>query len=72
MKNKIDFPPSIAREVKGKEYTADTIGKSGAEVLLYDHAVLKIGDCAGEIKREHEMLLWLSEKLPGSPCAVLG
>lgn len=64
MKNKIDFPPSIAREVKGKEYTADTIGKSGAEVLLYDHAVLKIGDCAGEIKREYEMLLWLSEKFP--------
>ncbi len=64
MKNKMGLPPEIARQLQNKEYTADTVGKSGAEVLLYEHAVLKIEDCTQESKRERDMLCWLSQKLP--------
>ena len=58
------FPPSIGVLVAGQPYTRDTIGMSGARILLYPDRVLKIQPQSGEADREIAIMAWLAGKLP--------
>lgn len=46
------------------EMSADSIGCSGAKVILFDSCVLKIQKESKESKRELEAMIWLKGKLP--------
>ena len=58
------LPSSIEALVAGQPYTRDTIGMSGARILLYPDRVLKIQPQNGEADRETAVMAWLAGKLP--------
>ena len=58
------IPKVIADLVGNAPYTCDSIGKSGAAVLCYPEAVLKIGPQEQDFEESVEMLRWLQGKLP--------
>ncbi len=60
----ISLPESVLRKIPQQEYTADTIGKSGAGVYLFPEMVLKIQPDSAHARLEGEMLSWLAGKLP--------
>lgn len=63
----LDFtvlPAAIAEKLKSREYTADSIGESGAGVFVFADSVLKIEKTAPSSDNEHTMLLWLGGRLP--------
>lgn len=60
----MSFPPAIEALTKGQPYTMDTIGMSGACILLYPDRVLKIQPQSAESDREIATMSWLARRLP--------
>ena len=58
------IPRSIATLVGDAPYTTDSIGKSGAAVLCYPEAVLKIAPTQDSFNSHIAMLRWLEDRLP--------
>lgn len=58
------LPSAIKEIVQARPYTQDTIGMSGAAILLYPDMVLKIQPESEESRRERTTMSWLSGKLP--------
>ena len=52
----------IIEKLKNKNYSLDTIGKSGANVLVFDDSVLKIQKNNEEAQNELKTLLWLEKQ----------
>ena len=58
------LPPAIERLTAGKQYTPDQTGLSGARVMIFDDAVLKILPFRPENDASVNMMRWLEGKLP--------
>ncbi len=58
------LPPAIKSLTQDQPYTTDTIGMSGARILLYPDRVLKVQPQSEESDREIAAMAWLSGKLP--------
>jgi hypothetical protein len=58
------LPEKIQALVGDASYTCDSIGKSGAAVLCYPEAVLKIAPYEEKFEKSVEMLRWLQGRLP--------
>lgn len=58
------LPKSIAKKIKGKNLTLDTLGESDSSVYILEEAVLKIEKTGDNANREAEALQWLCGKLP--------
>lgn len=58
------LPSAIEDLTRGLSYTTDTIGMSGARILLYPDRVLKIQHQSVESDREIAAMGWLAGKLP--------
>ncbi len=57
-------PAGILNRLAGQPYTADTIGLSGAGVLLFPNCVLKTAPADAVTRREIRMMTWLQGRLP--------
>ncbi len=57
-------PASIAQQLSGRPYVRETIGLSGAGVLLFEDVVLKVAPDDPMARREAQMLTWLRGRLP--------
>ena len=60
----LNLPEKIKTLVSGKKYTSDDIGKSVAQVLVFDDCVLKIEKCSAQLDKSVEVMRWLEGKLP--------
>ncbi len=58
------IPDSIQKLISGKAGKTDSIGMSGAEIIMYDDCVLKILPYLPEIDESVKMMKWLSDRLP--------
>ena len=58
------FPKKIKEILKGKEYTADDIGKSHSLVRIYDDFVLKVEKERPKLAQMVEVMRWIEGKLP--------
>lgn len=58
------LPKTIQEKIGTQSYTQDTIGMSGATILLFDTMVLKIRPDSPEARTEYNMLHWLGGRLP--------
>ena len=58
------LPESIRRAIDGHPFTADSTGCSGAQVLLFPNAVLKIRPDNHLAQRERTILQWLDGRIP--------
>ena len=58
------IPDTIKRYLADEQYTLDTIGMSGAQILLFPDQVLKIQSASPEAEREVQMMEWCAGKLP--------
>ena len=58
------FPEMIKQYVDGKDYTMDSTGQSGADVLFFDDMVLKIENAGDDTQKTVDILRWLSGRLP--------
>lgn len=58
------LPKRIEAYLQGMNFSKDEVGKSAADVYLFDQMVLKIQDLDEESKNEYTMLCWLEGKLP--------
>ncbi len=58
-----DLPESLVRILKGKDFSEDTTGRSGARVLLFDDYVLKISPYYPGDEDKVEVNRWLMDKL---------
>lgn len=58
------IPASIKRRIGVNEGTIDSIGCSGAKVMLFDDMVLKIQPDSNAAGNEHQMTRWLQGRLP--------
>ncbi len=58
------LPAVIADKIGAKEMTAESIGRSGAEVYLLSDKVLKIEETGDAPDREYTILKWLENRLP--------
>lgn len=61
---KVNIPKSIRKIIGSREYSIDTIGMSGSQVICFDDMVLKIEQQCEESDNEHKMISWLEGKLP--------
>lgn len=60
----IDLPEKIKDILGTSVCDSDTVGMSGASVLLYEDKVLKIDKVRDESENERNVMLWLKGKLP--------
>ncbi len=60
----MEFPKEICKVIGNRNYTINTIGKSGSDVLCFDDMVLKIETHSEESECEHQMMAWLFGRLP--------
>ena len=58
------LPESIRTRLPDAHYSLDDIGRSGAQVLMFDDCVLKIEKDCNMSANEHTMIQWLQDKLP--------
>lgn len=58
------FPDSIRRHIDMLSSVPENIGRSGAQVLMFEDMVLKIQPECNMAANEHNMLRWLQGKLP--------
>lgn len=59
-----NLPYEIYEVVKDQPYKTDSIGESGSTVLLFEDMVLKIEKTSDQSDNEHNVMRWLSGKLP--------
>ncbi len=60
----VDIPTQIQEILQDRNYTADSVGQSDSQVLLFSDMVLKIQADSEESRNESQMLSWLSGRLP--------
>ncbi len=60
----MDIPATIAQKLAGRAGTPETIGLSGAGVLVFDDCVLKSAPDDPFSRREVQMMTWLQGRLP--------
>ena len=60
----MNIPASIKRRIGFQKGTMDDVGRSGAQVLMFDDMVLKIQPESNMAGNEHQMMRWLQGKLP--------
>ena len=53
------IPDSIKSYISNKPYTLDSKGKSGAVIMMFHDAVLKIEEVSEEVRREERVVSWL-------------
>lgn len=58
------IPTRIQERIAGKTCSMDQLGKSGAEVLLFEDMVLKIEGQGPDSENEYQMMTWLQSRLP--------
>ena len=58
------LPAALRQKLEGKPFEQNTIGLSGAGVLVFDDLVLKTAPADSVSLREAEMMAWLQDKLP--------
>lgn len=58
------LPKRIEAYLQKMSFSKDEVGKSAADVYLFDQMVLKIQELDEEAKNEYAMLRWLEGKLP--------
>lgn len=58
------IPESILRHIGGQSGVAENIGRSDAQVMMFDDMVLKIQPDCNMAANEHHMLRWMQGKLP--------
>lgn len=59
-----DLPRTIRQKTEGRAYRRDSIGMSGAQVIMFDDCVLKTEPTGEESDNEYRMMSWLAGKLP--------
>ena len=59
-----DLPAAIRQRIGDRPYTENTVGMSGAGVLMFDDMVLKTAPADQNTAREIRMMDWLQGKLP--------
>lgn len=59
-----ELPEKIRRLTENKPFKTDSIGMSGAQVLIYDNMVLKIESLSERTASDRKMLEWLYGKIP--------
>ncbi len=64
------LPEEIKKNIEGKEYMIDHMGKSGSKVLIFEDMVLKITDKPCDDKDAVEMMRWLKGKIPAPQVIV--
>ena len=52
------LPAAIRQQIDGRPYTKNTVGLSGAGVLMFDDMVLKIQPESNMAGNEHQMMRW--------------
>ena len=57
------IPDSIKSYISNKPYTFDSKGKSGAVIMMFHDAVLKIEEVSEEVRREERVISWLNGRL---------
>ena len=57
------IPDSIKSYISNKPYTLDSKGKSGAVIMMFHDAVLKIEEVSEEVRREERVVSWLGDRL---------
>lgn len=62
--NAMNIPASIKRKIGFRKGNLDGIGRSGAQVLMFDDMVLKIQPDSNMAGNEHQMMRWLQGRLP--------
>ncbi len=62
------MPAELQSLLRGKEYTLDSVGLSGSDVLIFEDMVLKHQPLSREPREERAMLEWLSGRLPAPRC----
>lgn len=58
------LPRAIQEAVRGQSFTQNTVGLSGAGVLMFEDMVLKMAPDDQTFRREAQMMTWLQDKLP--------
>ena len=57
------IPEVIKNNIVNKPYTFDSKGKSGAVIMMFHDAVLKIEKASDEVRREERVISWLGSSL---------
>ncbi|MBR4992593.1 MAG: hypothetical protein IKY86_06340, partial [Clostridia bacterium] len=60
----VSFPAVIRQIIGDLPFTENTIGMSGAGVLMFDDMVLKMAPADQNAAREIRMMDWLQDRLP--------
>ena len=60
----MNIPASIKRRIGFQKGALDDVGRSGAQVLMFDDMVLKIQPDSNMAGNEHQMMRWLQGRLP--------
>lgn len=60
----MNIPASIKRRIGFQKGALDDVGRSGAQVLMFEDMVLKIQPDSNMAGNEHQMTQWLQGKLP--------
>lgn len=60
----MEIPSNIKNRIGNRPYVLDTLGRSQAQVILFDTMVLKIERQGEEAERERKIMAWLKDKLP--------
>lgn len=60
----MELPVKIKNIIGSRTYTIDKTGMSDSQVICFDDMVLKIEKQCEESDNEHQMLFWLSGRLP--------
>ena len=58
------LPAAIRQQINGRPYTENTVGMSGAGVLMFEDLVLKTAPADQNTAREAAMMTWLQGRLP--------
>ncbi len=58
------LPAAIRQHIDGRPYAENTVGMSGAGVLMFEDLVLKTAPADQNTARETAMMAWLQDKLP--------
>lgn len=58
------LPAAIRQQISGRPYTENTVGMSGAGVLMFEDLVLKTAPADQNTAREAAMMTWLQGRLP--------
>lgn len=64
MISRLTPPPAIRALIPGQPAQRDSVGLSGASILLYPDRVLKHAKDPLELQREQRMMAWLAGRLP--------